>query len=132
MNTQTNTQVKINKTYLANGFSPSMLNLSTPMNIRFSRVNIEEFCSEINEAIRGNSLINAIGHKATVSLVNSLCGTNLTENRISITINSAEEVLIVTVSERLPEGKILSEEEIKALLQQGKILFIRAEAMGST
>jgi hypothetical protein len=117
------------KVYLANGFSPSMLPLRIhyPIYVKFEEISQQEFCGEIKEALENNSLVNSIGHQSTVSLINSLCGTNLTVNRIAFVTDDEDRILIINIAVRLEEGKVLNDDEIKQLLSQGKIKFIEAQ-----
>ena len=113
-------------TYLANAFSPSMLTL-LPLDVEFSPVNEQEFCEEV---VNRNP-VNAVGHQGTVDLINSLCGSNLKVNRISILADVGDEIYIVMLTVRLEEGKILSKEEIQRMYQEGKVKFMKAKVYGA-
>jgi len=109
--------------YLANAFSPSMLS-KLPLDVEFTNVQVSEFC----EAVNGG--VNAIGHQGTVDLINSLCGSSLKVNRVSISAGSGDEIYIVTLTARLEEGKILGREDIFKMYQEGKVKFIKAVIYG--
>ncbi len=49
---------------------------TTQATVEFGEISKEEFCNAVSNAI------NAIGHESTVSLINTLCNTNLRLNRI--------------------------------------------------
>jgi len=110
--------------YLANAFSPSMLP-KLPSDVEFLSVDIKEFCQAVNRLD-----VNAIGHQGTVDLVNTLCGSNLKVNRISINANIGDEIYIIALSLRLEEGKILKSDEIQKLYEEGKIKFVKAKVYG--
>ena len=110
-------------TYVTNGFSPSMLPL--PAYVQFTNIDIKEFCQVV-----ANGGQNAIGHQGTVDLVNSICGSSLKVNRISINALVGDNIYIVMLTTRLEEGKVLTSSEVKRMYEEGKIKFIRAKVYG--
>jgi len=112
-------------TYLANGFSPSML-MNMPLDVEFRDITKEEFCEEV---VKGRHE-NAIGHVGTVELINSLCGSRLKVNRITMSVNVGDEIYITMLTVRLEEGKILSKEEITKMYEEGKVKFVKAKVYG--
>jgi len=109
-------------TYLVNAFSLNMLNTDR-LYMTIDRVDANKFCSELRERINSGELQNAIGHDSTMSIVNSLCGVNMNVNRISVKANNDDQLLIIMIGERLQEGKVLSESEIKEMMNKGKVNF---------
>jgi len=109
--------------YLSNGFSPSMLS-RLPLDVEFKETTKEEFCESVRHAV------NSIGHVGTIDLVNKLCGTLLSMNRISIKADVSDEIYIVLVTVRLEEGKILKTEEIEQLYRDGKVKLLKAKIYG--
>jgi len=112
--------------YITNGFSPSML-AKLPLDVEFTNVEDKEFCEEI----RKGQHVNAIGHQGTVDLINTLCGSDLKVNRISIQTNVGDVLYIVMLTVRLEEGKVLSNEEIMKMYDEGKVKFIKAKVYGA-
>jgi len=110
-------------TYLANGFSPSMLS-TFPADLQFKEVGQEEFCQATKHSI------NSIGHNGTIELVNKLCGSDLQVNRVAIKLNIGDEIYITMLTVRLEEGKILSKEEITKMYEEGKVKFVKAKVYG--
>jgi len=102
--------------YLLNGFSPAMLD-SVLSAVYFNQIPDVMLCGELNS----DELVNAIGHKSTMNLINQLCKTNLKENRIQVKLKDKDEAYIIVVTERLEEGKVLSDEEIKEMFEKDKI-----------
>jgi len=107
-------------TYLANAFSPSMLN-KLPSDVEFQRIDQKEFCEAINHGVS-----NAIGHKGTVDFVNTLCNTNLQANRVEIKAGINDVIYIIVLGFRLEEGKVLSAEEVRKAYREGKVLLVKA------
>ncbi|CAD98966.1 DNA binding protein [Captovirus AFV1] len=102
--------------YLLNGFSPAML-ASGHSVVFFNQIPDVMLCG----ALTSDELVNAIGHKSTINLINRICQTNLKENRIQVMLQDGDEAFIVVVTERLEEGKVLSDEEITKMFEDGKI-----------
>ena len=112
------------KVYLTNAFSINMLS-NFPAELTVVKINKEEFCSELEDGLKYEEFVNAIGHDSTVNLVNKLCGTNLQKNRMEIKMVEGDKALIIQPMQRLEEGKILSDEEITKMLNEGKIAFYK-------
>jgi len=112
--------------FLTNSFSPSMLKLQKHRQVtaKFEETDEKEFCETIKNA---EDLVNAVGHKATVDLINTMCSTQLKENRISIVANAGDIIIALILTIRLEEGRVLKEDEIKQFLDQGKIKFVKVE-----
>ena len=109
--------------YLANGFSPAMLSRLS-LDVEFKEIDKDGFCEAIKHAI------NSIGHAGTVDLINKLCGTSLSMNRISIKVEVGDEIHVVLVTVRLEEGKILKSEEIEQMYKEGKVKLLKAKIYG--
>jgi len=110
------------KTYLVNAFSLNMLK-KFPTKVTVDKISQEEFCMKLEESFEDESFINSIGHDSTVYLINKLCGTIITKNRIEVKLQKGDKALIIQPMQRLEEGKILSDEEITKMLEEGKIAF---------
>ena len=104
--------------YLVNGFSSNML--SQPSDVSFKLIDEQEFCMNVTDSI------NAIGYDGTIGLINMLCGTHISTNRISIKVQPTDVVYIFGLATRLPEGKVLTRDELSQLLHDGKIQFWKA------
>ena len=105
--------------YLVNGFSPNMI--SKDVDASFTQIDEQEFCINVPTAT------NAIGHDGTVSLINMLCGTHITTNRVAIKVQPHDSVYIFGIATRLPEGKVLTRDELVQLLESGKIQFWKVD-----
>ena len=104
-----------------NAFSPSMLTEKS-VAVAFREVTL----SEINELLNycPNCIFeSAIGHESTAKLLSELLKVKVPVCRRSIQLTENTILVIVNVSERLPEGKVLSSEELGELLRHGKIRF---------
>lgn len=59
--------------------------------------------------------LSAVGHEATAKVMSSILGTEVLTNRIQYKQELGDIALCFKLHSRLPEGKILNEEELKAL-----------------
>jgi hypothetical protein len=66
--------------------------------------------------------VSAVGHPGTAAVIGSLLGCDVQSNRIQIKFSVEDEALVFKLDCRLPEGKVLSEEELKDLPYKWKIL----------
>jgi len=115
---------KMGKVYLANAFSLNMLS-NFPADLTVVKIEKEEFCSEIQDGMKYEQFVNALGHESTVNLVNKLCETSLQKNRVEVKMVEGDKALIIQPIQRLEEGKVLSDEEIMRMLKEGKIVFYK-------
>lgn len=107
--------------YLVNAFSLNMIrierDIELKMNIR--RIDIREF----GELLRTGGVVNAIGHQGMIDLINTLFNTDFKMNRIEVRLQDGDELLLIQVRMRLPEGRVLNKEELNELLGKGLIEF---------
>ena len=84
---------------------------------KYSKANIllEKISIEEAKQILQNNFISAIGHEATAKLLSLLLNVNIPVNRASIYFEKGDIGIHFYLKQRLPEGKVLSEEELKTL-----------------
>ncbi|MHC1627734.1 MAG: STIV orfB116 family protein [Candidatus Nezhaarchaeales archaeon] len=110
------------KLYLLNAFSLNMIR-----DRGWIHLNIRELspaaAKEIVEEKRrkGFEVISAIGHPATASLASKILGFEVPASRAAVTFEDGDQAVVFMVSIRLPEGKILSEDELWSLYMEGKL-----------
>ncbi|MEM4483419.1 MAG: DUF1874 domain-containing protein [Candidatus Methanomethylicia archaeon] len=107
--------------YLTNAFSLNMLSFPATVVLDIDEISSKEFCDEL----ASNTIVNAIGHKGTVDIINNLCRTNYNTNRIQIQLINNDVLLIPQVTFRIDEGKVLSREELEDMLRKGLIKFLK-------
>jgi hypothetical protein len=56
-----------------------------------------------------------VGHEATASLLSKLLGVTIPFNRATIFLQPGDRCLHFFLKSRIPEGKILTEDELKSL-----------------
>ncbi|AVP98220.1 DNA-binding protein [Ahniella affigens] len=67
------------------------------------------------KAILTGAFVSAIGHAESARLLSSILGINIPTNRIEIKMAIGDEALVLRMLKRLDAGKVLSDEELKAL-----------------
>ena len=96
-----------------------------PVDVSFKQVTQKEFCEAV---VNG---INAIGHKGTVDLVNTLCSSKITVNRATIEASIGDTIFIIMLNFRLEEGKVLGSEEVQQMYNKGKVMLLKAKIHNS-
>ncbi len=101
---------------IANAFSVNMLPSSTEVHeLRFVKIPLELAREIVQYAKqRGIEILSIIGHESTAKLLTQLLGVEVLTNRVYYTLQPQDLLLVFTLPTRLPEGRVLSEEELKA------------------
>jgi sensor c-di-GMP phosphodiesterase-like protein len=92
--------------------------------IKASPISLEEVKALIKEGF-----VSAVGHESTAKVLSSLLGIDVPFNRVQIAIKEGDIIVSFQFMIRLPEGKVLGEDEVLALYQEGKIKFFRVEVV---
>mgnify|MGYP000269760023 CR=1 FL=1 len=89
-----------------------------PIALNYTRALIEYKKLIVEEAktlIREKKFISAVGHTATAELLSKLLDVEIPTNRITVELHPGDEILCFGLRSRLPEGKVLSKEELDEL-----------------
>jgi hypothetical protein len=78
--------------------------------VKFSKITIEEA-----KEILKNSFVSAVGHEGTARVLSQLLDIEIPVNRITVFFNKGDIGIHFFLKQRLPEGKVLSEQELKQL-----------------
>lgn len=98
--------------YILNSLiTPFDFNTTRGAIVKFKRIGIEEAKAILTK----QPFISAIGHEATAKLLTQILGISIPTNRIQVFLKPGDMCLHFVLQERLPEGKVLSEEELKKL-----------------
>jgi hypothetical protein len=92
--------------------------------IKASPISLEEV-----KSILKDGFVSAVGHESTARVLSKLLGTDVPFNRAQIAITGGDVIVSFQFMVRLPEGKVLGEDEVIALYQEGKIKFFRVEVV---
>jgi len=71
--------------------------------------------------LTSGDFVSAVGHEGTAALLTVLTGVEVPVQRRQIILQPHDEILIVQILTRLPEGKVLSASELKQLWDEGKV-----------
>lgn len=96
--------------YLTNAFSISMLSEEESI-VKIKR--ISACAAEI--LLKEEHFISAVGHASTAEILQELLEIEVPVNRVAIVLQPGDKVIVFQLRTRLPEGKILSKEEISSL-----------------
>jgi len=103
-------KTKVSKVYLLNAIALNMF--KTPSTIKISTVTPEQ----AKEIIKGKELVNAVGHEATMEIVNMLLGLQLKPNRAQVKLDYGDEAIALALNQRLAEGQVVrSLEELQRI-----------------
>ena len=102
-----------------------MLKNPSEATIYVTEIDIEQV-----KELLANGFTSAIGHEATAAMLSQLLGMQVPVNRISIKVEYGDDIIVFQLLQRLPEGKILTVEELQQLIQQGQAKFYYVEIEG--
>ncbi|MCM8811390.1 MAG: YddF family protein [Candidatus Omnitrophica bacterium] len=90
------------------------------MYVNYKLLNLKQ----VKKLLKNNPFLSAIGHEGTAKFLSSLLGLQIKPNRIKVKLQKISDYLIVfSLNERLPEGKILTKEEIEKIKNYKFFLF---------
>jgi len=90
---------------------PCDFSKSDSFNVRLRKVNKEEAI----EILKNSEFISAVGHEATAALLTEILGISIEMNRVTVKMGIGDRGLHFMLYQRLPEGKILTKEELEGL-----------------
>ena len=71
--------------------------------------------NEAKQLVSGQNFTSAVGHEGTAQLLSKLLGISIPFNRISIYLQPGDKAVHFFLKNRLPEGQVLNEEELRRL-----------------
>lgn len=96
--------------YIANAISLTMF--PEECNLFIRKVSVDD----VKDILSSNNFISAIGHEATANILSKLLNVSIPTNRIAIKIDKNDILVVFSLKQRLPEGKVLtSTEEIEQI-----------------
>jgi hypothetical protein len=104
---------KMPKIVLANAFSLGMLPATTEIILKVKKVSVEEVKEMLAKGFES-----VIGHEPTASFLTRLLGFEIRADRRQITIDANTVLIVFQLLSRLPEGKVLSEQEMSEIKYQ--------------
>ncbi len=97
------------------------------------KISVEEARAFINAMSQNNvKIISAVGHEATAKLLTQLLNYPVEFNRIAIFAEPNDFIINFYLKVRLPEGKILTQEELDQLVKEKGFWLILTEIRSPT
>jgi hypothetical protein len=114
----------MHKVYLLNAPVVPIPN-ETHCTINVTRIKDIDYVKRFIEFIRnlGYEVVSAIGHESTAKVLSMLLGFEVPAQRLTITLTESDIAVAFALDFRIPEGKVLSKEELEQLVRDGKISF---------
>jgi len=103
--------------YISNAFSLSMI--SAPTTVKVLEANTENV-----KDILKDGFTSAVGHEATAQVITTQLGIQVPTNRISVKMVPGDVLIVFQLLVRLPEGKILSQDEMKQVAAKWYVCFV--------
>jgi len=104
--------------YLANAFSLSMVTPPTTLSVA-------EASAEDVKRLLINGFTSAIGHEATAKIISVQLGVQVPVNRVAIKLTSSDILAVYQLLTRLPEGKVLTDEEMKQVVAKWYLVTVQ-------
>ena len=89
--------------------------LNSPILTSFGRYSYRPISTEEARKLLANGFVSAIGHESTAQFISRILGIPIPVNRVAINMARGDKALVFQVLVRLPEGRILSEEELRII-----------------
>jgi len=90
----------------------------------YNTLSKEKFIEAFNRNREYYEVVSAIGHQSTADLLSKILNYKVEMNRINIEFKDGDMALVIKVKTRLPEGHILTDEELeKVEIEYGSIYF---------
>lgn len=77
---------------------------------RYKKISLKQ----AKEILKNNNYYSAVGHEATAVLLSALLETEISYNRIAITMHTGDVAVVFHLLTRLPEGQVLDIKELYA------------------
>ncbi|MEM3488155.1 MAG: DUF1874 domain-containing protein [Nitrososphaerota archaeon] len=96
--------------YLASAFALGMIEEPIAL-LKVVRIDVED----AQRWLRVSKYVSIVGHESTANLMSTLLSLPVSVNRANIKLKRGDRVIVFQIMTRLPEGKVLSEEELKSI-----------------
>lgn len=109
------------KVYICNTFTLGMLKNKRGA-FKYERISMEEVVGYLKEDFES-----AVGHQGMADLLSELFGVCIPVRRTQIFLNEGDVLIVAQLGVRLEEGRILTKEELRQLMKEGKLYFVKVE-----
>ncbi|MEM2697965.1 MAG: DUF1874 domain-containing protein [Ignisphaera sp.] len=98
----------------------------TPIMVRVDEISVDEAVK-----ILRLGFMSAVGHEATAQFLSQLFDINVQTNRVAVKLKPGDKVVALKLQGRLPEGKVLTEEEMKSIPYKLYLLTVQPAEMSA-
>jgi len=100
--------------FVSNAISLNMMLDKTALEIE--AVSVEEVKKILQwELDHGRQFVSSVGHEPTAKLMSALLGIEIPFNRAAIKLKTWDTLLVFQIMQRLPEGVVLSEDDLNSI-----------------
>ena len=111
--------------WITSAFSLSMVVVSGEVEARLKVRTVSTV--EARQLLSENRWQSAVGHEATARIVSKVLGVEVPAERRQVRLEEGDRVLVFQLLQRLPEGKVLGEEELAEIVRSQKWRFVLVE-----
>ena len=101
---------------------PSLYILNTPILTEYGSFNFRKSSLPEVKELLSQGFTSAIGHEATAALMSHLTKVQIPVNRVAIKMQLGDKAIVFRMLTRLPEGKVLTQEELSQVPYEFGIL----------
>ena len=101
---------------------PSLYVLNTPILTEYGSFNFRKSSLPEVRELLSQGFTSAIGHEGTATLMSHLIGVQIPVNRVAIKMQPGDKAIVFRMLTRLPEGKVLTQEELSQVPHEFGIL----------
>jgi hypothetical protein len=76
---------------------------------------LDEIRALLKEELKANNVTSAVGHESSAKALETILDIPVPLNRIEITAQHGDTIIAMKLHKRLPEGQVLSFEELKEI-----------------
>ena len=98
--------------YIGNAFSLGMLDPEKPEHKIYV---VKLTLDEARNLVETRNYQSVIGHASTAEVLSRLLGVEVPMNRVNLRLKEGDSLLVFQLTSRLPEGRILTDEELAQL-----------------
>jgi len=100
--------------YIASAFSLSMLQ-ELPATVKVQEITPES----ARLLMYSEEWESCVGHEGTARVLSEILATEIRANRKAVKLAEGDGLIVFQLMQRLPEGKVLSEEEVREVVKSG-------------
>lgn len=105
--------------YLTNAISIGMFVDAVPVSLEIEEISVER----VKAVLSKTRFESAVGHQGTADVLTKILDIEVKFERKQISATSGDLLIVFQLLERLPEGAVLSKEEVEDLVNRGKAKF---------